>query len=225
MFILERLTWSDQATTAAEVTALQRFRELFAGEALRPGERFSVGSLTILFTDLCGSTRMYNEVGDAPAFGLVMNHFDLLIEAVQKEDGAVVKTIGDAVMAVFKRPVGAVRATLRAQQALAAADGALSELSLKAGMHFGLCIAVTLNEKLDYFGSTVNIASRLEHLSEGGDVVVSSAVRDDPEVADFLGSSQVIVDPLEARLKGFEEESFQLARIRLGSPAEQEPRG
>ena len=215
LFILERLTWSDQATTAAEVTALQRFRDLFAGEALRPGERFSVGSLTILFTDLCGSTRMYNEVGDAPAFGLVMNHFDLLIEAVQAEDGAVVKTIGDAVMAVFKRPVGAVRATLRAQQALADADGPLSQLSLKAGMHFGPCIAVTLNEKLDYFGSTVNIASRLEHLSEGGDVVLSSTVQEDPEVADFLVSSDVTVDPMQAKLKGFEEESFQLARIRL----------
>ena len=220
LLILERLSWSDQATTAAEVTALQRFRDLFAGEALRPGERFSVGSMTILFTDLCGSTRMYNEVGDAPAFGLVMNHFDLLIEAVQVEEGAVVKTIGDAVMAVFKRPVGAVRATLRAQQALAAADGALGQLRLKAGMHFGPCIAVTLNEKLDYFGSTVNIASRLEHLSEGGDLVISSAVQKDPEVADFLDSSDLAIEALEATLKGFEEESFNLARIRLGDSAQ-----
>ena len=164
---MERLAWSDQAATAAEVTALQCFRDLFSEEALRPGERISVGSLTILFTDLCGSTRLYKEVGDAPAFGLVMGHFDLLLEAIATEEGAVVKTIGDAVMTVFRRPVGAVRAILRVQQALAIAPGKLGDLQLKAGMHYGPCIAVTLNDKLDYFGSTVNIASRLEHLSEG----------------------------------------------------------
>ena len=219
LLIFERLTWSDQATTAAEVTALQRFRDLFAGEALRPGERFSVGSMTILFTDLCGSTRMYNEVGDAPAFGLVMNHFDLLIEAVQTEGGALVKTIGDAVMAVFTRPLGAVRATLKAQRALARADGALGQLRLKAGMHFGPCIAVTLNDKLDYFGSTVNIAARLEHLSEGNDLVISSSVRDDPEVVDFFRSNELVVETVEAILKGFDEESFQLARLRLPDAA------
>ena len=99
--VMERLTWADHAVTAAEVTTLQQFRDLFAEEALRPGDQISVGSLTILFTDLCDSTRMYREIGDAPAFGVVMNHFDVLVEAVSSEGGAIVKTIGDAVMAVF----------------------------------------------------------------------------------------------------------------------------
>ena len=216
LFILERLSWTDQAATAAEVTALQRFRDLFAGEALRPGERFSVGSMTILFTDLCGSTQMYNEVGDAPAFGLVMNHFDLLINEIEAEEGALVKTIGDAVMAVFRRPVGAVRAMVKAHRALAAAEGALADLSLKTGMHFGPCIAVTLNDKLDYFGSTVNIASRLEHLSEGGDIVMSTAVKEDPEVADFLRSDMLSIESVNANLKGYEEQ-FELARILLAN--------
>ena len=221
LFILERLSWTNQATTAAEVTALQRFRDLFADEALRPGERISVGSLTILFTDLCGSTRLYNEVGDASAFGLVMDHFDLLIEAIAAEEGALVKTIGDAVMAVFRRPVGAVRAILRAQRELAAASGGLGGLRLKAGMHYGPCIAVTLNEKLDYFGSTVNIASRLEHLSEGGDIVMSAAVHDDPEVLELLATTEqkFSVEQVEATLKGFEEERFELRRVKLAAMA------
>ena len=156
---MERLAWSDQAATVAEVTALQCFRDLFSEEALCPGERISVGSLTILFTDLCASTRLHKEVGDAPAFGLVMGHFDLLLEAIAAEEGAVVKTIGDAVMAVSRRPVRAGRAILRVQKALAIAPGKLGDLQLKTGMHYGLYIAVTPNDKLDYFGFMVNLLS------------------------------------------------------------------
>src|SRR5439155_5493207 len=96
LFILERMAWSDQAATAAEVTALQVFRDLFAHEALRPGDQISVGSLTVLFTDLKDSTRMYREIGDATAFGHVMNHFDILKQVIADEDGALVKTIGDS---------------------------------------------------------------------------------------------------------------------------------
>jgi class 3 adenylate cyclase len=215
LFILERTAWSDQAATAAEVTALQRFRDLFSREALRPGERISVGSLAILFTDLSGSTRMYNQMGDAPAFGLVMEHFDVLLAAVAEEDGAVVKTIGDAVMAVFRRPVGALRALWQARQRLASTPGGVNSLRLKAGVHYGPCIAVTLNERLDYFGSTVNMASRLEHLSQGGEVVISAAVHDDPEVVEFLAQNrhQLHVEVLETTLKGFDEARFALWRV------------
>lgn len=78
LFSLERMAWTDQAVTAAEVIALQRFRDLFANEVLRPGERISVGSLTLLFTDLCDSTRLYHTLGDAPAFGRVIDHFEIL---------------------------------------------------------------------------------------------------------------------------------------------------
>ena len=213
LLILERTAWSDQAVTAAEVTALQRFRDLFAEEALRPGEKISVGSLTVLFTDLCGSTRLYNQIGDAPAFGLVMSHFDVLLRVVAEEEGALVKTIGDAVMAVFRRPVAALRAMLRAQQELAALPET-EGLQLKVGMHYGPCIAVTLNDRLDYFGSTVNMASRLEHLSKGGDLVISSTVRDDPEVDQFLAEScNLRVEPLEAELKGFDQARFTLWRV------------
>ena len=114
--MLERTAWSDEAATAAEVTALQTFRDLFAAEALRPGEPISVGSLAVVFTDLRGSTRYYRDVGDAPAFGSVLQHLDLLREAVAAEGGAVVKSMGDAIMAVFARPLPAVRAMQVAQE-------------------------------------------------------------------------------------------------------------
>jgi class 3 adenylate cyclase len=215
LFVLERTAWSDQAATAAEVTALQVFRDLFSNEALRPGEQISVGSLTVLFTDLRGSTQLYREIGDAPAFGRVMNHFDVLREAIASEEGALVKTIGDAVMAVFRRPAGALRAILKAQQQLALPPDGMQPLMLKVGIHSGPCIAVTLNDRLDYFGCTVNMAARLEGLSTGGDVVISDAVHTDPEIAEMLDStsSDLTAQPFEVTLKGFDEERFGLWRI------------
>jgi class 3 adenylate cyclase len=226
LFILERTAWSDEAATAAEVTALQVFRDLFATEALRPGEQISVGTLTVLFTDLKNSTRMYREIGDATAFGHVMNHFDVLKEVIAEHDGALVKTIGDAVMAVFRQPSAALQAMLHAQERLAD-TGNKHPLNLKAGLHVGPCIAVTLNERLDYFGSTVNLAARLEGQSTGQDIVISSAVYDDPEVQSFLRQpgNGIVARRFEMPLKGFDKEQFELWRIARvdGTAARTEP--
>jgi adenylate cyclase len=211
--ILESLAWGDQAATAAEVTALQIFRDLFSSEALRPGEQISVGTLTVLFTDLRNSTLLYREIGDATAFGRVMNHFDVLKKVIAEEDGALVKTIGDAVMAVFRRPVSALKAMLSAQEMLASPAAGIAPLVLKAGIHSGPCIAVTLNDRLDYFGSTVNMAARLEGLSTGNDVIISHALYDDPEVRDFVKSENLQATPFEMLLKGFQDERFELWRV------------
>ena len=209
LFMLERTAWSDQALFAAEVTALQVFRDLFAGEALRPDEPISVGTLTVLFTDLRDSTRFYLEIGDAPAFGSVMDHLDVLREAVTDEGGAVVKAMGDAIMAVFSRPVSAVKAAQRAQRELENPSNGGRPFLLKVGIHSGPCIAVTQNERLDYFGSTVNLAARLVDLSSGANIVVSAAVADDPEVSDLL-RSELTAEPVEATLKGFEDARFEV---------------
>lgn len=217
LIIMERLAWSDQAATAAEVTALQIFRDLFASEALRPGEQISVGTLTVLFTDLRHSTQLYREIGDATAFGRVMGHFDVLKKAIAEEDGALVKTIGDAVMAVFRHPPAALRAMLRAQQALASPPDGVAPLILKAGIHTGPCIAVTLNDRLDYFGSTVNMAARLEGLSTGNDVIISRALYDDPEVRGLVDSGEFQANAFDVELKGFEKERFELWRVERAS--------
>jgi class 3 adenylate cyclase len=221
LLILERTEWSDEAATAAEVTALQTFRDLFASEALRPGEQISVGTLTVLFTDLKDSTRLYREIGDATAFGRVMNHFDVLKQTIAAEDGALVKTIGDAVMAVFRRPASALRAMLEAQERLRNPPDGMLPLILKAGLHTGPCIAVTLNDRLDYFGSTVNLAARLEGQSTGGDVVVSSVVYADPEVRELLQQcpAGLAATRFTIPLKGFDEEQFELWRIARATAA------
>jgi adenylate cyclase len=215
LFVFERMAWGEQTATAAEVTALQLFRDLFAAEALRPGDRISVGQMTVLFTDLRNSTRLYREIGDAVAFGAVMNHFDVLREEIAREGGSIVKTLGDAVMAVFPRPAPALRAIINAQAALASPPEGVRPLTLKAGIHAGPCIAVTLNERLDYFGSNVNIAARLEPLSTGEDCVITGGVRRDPEVAALLEdpAGGLAAEPSEANLKGFDDECFELWRV------------
>jgi len=219
LFILERTAWSDQAATAAEVTGLQVFRDLFANEALRPGERISVGTLTVLFTDLRESTRLYRESGDAVAFGHVMNHYDVLREAITAEDGALVKTIGDAVMAVFRRPAPAVRAALKAQSILAHPPAGMQPLRLKAGVHCGPAVAVTLNDRLDYFGSTVNLTARLEHLANlRPGVIASAAVVHDPEVAEWLASGGLTAELFAATLRGFEDTTFEVWALQPAPP-------
>lgn len=221
LFVIERTAWSDQAVTAAEVIALQRFRDLFANEVLRPGEKIGVGSLTILFTDLVDSTRMYREIGDAPAFGIVMNHFDVLHDAIEAEGGAIVKTIGDAVMAAFRRPVSAIRAISRAQAILSTPPDGKRPLFLKAAIHSGPSIAVTLNERLDYFGTSINIAARLEKFARGGEMIVSDVVFMDPEVQEFVVSNHNDYQAMgfQEQLKGFDDECFNLWRVALQGDA------
>ena len=169
------------------MTSLQVFRDLFASEVVRPGEEISIGSVTLMFTDLRDSTRLYRKIGDASAFGRVREHFDVLEQAIASEGGAIVKTMGDAVMATFQHPVAALRAVWNAQTKIAARGEPM--LWLKVGLHKGPCIVVNLNDRLDYFGSTVNIAARLPGFSQGGELIFSEAVQEDPEVREFLAET------------------------------------
>ncbi|HSH99394.1 MAG TPA: adenylate/guanylate cyclase domain-containing protein [Reyranella sp.] len=196
--LVEDRTWTREALTAPEVVSLQVFRDLFAEATLRPGDEAAVGQVALLFTDLRGSTALYEQVGDAAAFNLVREHFARLAAIVRDHDGAVVKTIGDAVMASFGDPADAVRAALAMQAAIK--DHALV---LKVGVHVGASVMVSLNDRLDYFGSTVNMAARLQGQSEGGDIVLSRAVADDPVVKPLL--ADVPTREESVALKGFAE--------------------
>jgi class 3 adenylate cyclase len=228
--VIEHIAWSDQATMASEVTSLQLFRDLFAREVLRPGGKISVSSLTIVFTDLKGSTQLYRDIGDAPAFSQVLTHFDLLKHAIGTEGGAIVKTMGDAVMAVFPRPAPALRALFLAQRQLALAQSVVpwsgppgsaalaSPLSLKAAVHHGPCIAINQNDRLDYFGTTVNVAARLCGISTGADLLLSETVRNDAEVSMLLAQQpdHVRSEVEHTTLRGIEGEIFEVYRVRRG---------
>ncbi len=213
--VIERVAWSDQAVTAAAVTSRQIFRDLFSKEILRQGERISVGVITIVFTDLKDSTRLYTEIGDAPAFGRVLDHFDLVRGEIAAEGGGIVKTMGDAVMAVFTHPVCAVRAMRKAQGALSAHEKARPGFALKCSIHQGPCLAISQNEHLDYFGTTVNVASRLCGLSSGSDIVASASILRDPDVAALLSSpgSRLTARRDAAALRGLGDVAFEFWRL------------
>jgi class 3 adenylate cyclase len=186
--LIEDRTWTRDALTAPEVISLQVFRDLFAEATLRPGDEAGVSQVALLFSDLQGSTALYERVGDAVAFNMVREHFALLAGVVRDHDGAVVKTIGDAVMASFGDPADAVKAALAMQARIANFGEKGHELVLKLGVHVGPSVVVNLNDRLDYFGSTVNMAARLQGQSQGGDIVLSRAVADDPAVKPLLAS-------------------------------------
>ncbi|GAB4448419.1 MAG: hypothetical protein OHK0041_08840 [Anaerolineales bacterium] len=213
-FTLERTAWSDQAATAADVTALQVFRDLFASEVVRPGEEISIGSVTLMFTDLRDSTRMYRTIGDASAFGRVREHFEIMEKYIAAEGGAVVKTMGDAVMAAFRHPSEALRAVWKAQAEITGRGE--PALWLKVGLHKGPCIVVNLNDRLDYFGSTVNIAARLPGFSKGGELIFSEEFYNDPEVLHYIAQNvpPSALTQFTGNIKGFDE-PFMLWKLKV----------
>jgi class 3 adenylate cyclase len=216
--VIEDRRWAQDALTAHEATTMQAFRDLFADSVLRPGDQVAIGRVAFLFTDIKGSSDLYNQVGDARAYGLVREHYAVLTRAVREHDGAVVKTIGDAVMAAFTDPSDALEAALTIRDDIAAFNRQIAgeiggdlAIVVKIGLHCGACIAVTLNDRLDYFGSTVNLAARLENESLGGDIVLSENLAAEPGVADRLKTLDVAAE--FALVKGFAE-PIALRRIR-----------
>jgi len=184
--------------------ARQTFRRLFRSERVDEREGLGIRQVTLLFTDLKGSTAMYERLGDLNAYALVREHFALLGATVQQHSGAIVKTIGDAVMAVFSRPTDAVSAALDILGEIERYNSEHGDPSiiLKIGAHCGPSIAVTLNENLDYFGQTVNVAARVQSLAEAGEICISEALYSAPGVGQILTGLKIV--EFDAPLRGVE---------------------
>jgi adenylate cyclase len=203
---VERLAFASAAATAHVVSTLDEFRSLFAKDLLKRGTPLKVARAAILFSDLTGSTALYTRVGDAAAFRLVDDHFDVMRAVVASHDGVLVKTMGDAVMAAF---VDASQCARAAADALArfetfrATQTHGEHVGLKLGLFAGACYVVTANGALDYFGQTVNVASRLQHLAGSGEIVIPA------DTYAALGpaekASLVVRERFEARVKGVEQ--------------------
>jgi class 3 adenylate cyclase len=174
--------------TAKRLLTNQTFREIYRTSTLDIEQRLKITSLTFLFTDLKGSTDLYERVGDLVAFDIVKEHFRILHEIIAAESGAVVKTIGDAVMATFPTPDRALAAALRIREAMRAMNEKRQneDLLVKIGIHEGPCLAVTLNDRLDYFGQTVNIAARVQGLTVSRTILATSSIVDHPRASELL---------------------------------------
>jgi predicted ATPase/class 3 adenylate cyclase len=164
------------------------------------------GTVTFLFTDLEGSTRLWEEQPDAMRVGLA-RHDELLREVIESRHGHVVKTTGDGVYAVFGTGSDAVDAALAAQLALQGeAWAATGPLRVRIGMHTG---AAELRGD-DYHGTAVNKAARVMGVANGGQVLLSAATAE--LVRDGLSQGVGLIDLGEHRLRDLSraERLFQL---------------
>ena len=185
--------------TAKRLLTNQIFRDIYRTDTLDVDQGLKLTSLTFLFTDLKGSTELYDRVGDLVAYDLVREHFRVLNEIVASEAGAVVKTIGDAVMATFSTPDRALAAALRMRESVRVIK---NDLLIKIGIHEGPCLAVTLNDRLDYFGQTVNIAARVQNLADSQAILVTKSVVEYPQVSKMLEISKIAPTAQDAILRG-----------------------
>lgn len=207
---LEALRGSGDVATAAQVTSLQPFRDQFGSEVLAPGTDLAVRQICIFFSDLLGSTAMYRAQGDAPSYRTIRVHFDLMRRIIDARNGAIVKTIGDAVMATFCDPVEGVQAALDVQRdSMDSGDCP----PVKIGLHYGPAIAVNANDRLDYFGQTVNLAARIQGESHGGEVVISEELANDPGVRALLEGRGIGLEWFDAAVRGLED-PVRMVRIR-----------
>ncbi len=214
---VERLGYANDAATAHYLSNVDDFRRLFSRDLLKRGTALKITRVVILFSDLTGSTALYTSVGDAAAFRFVDDHFDVMRDAIVENGGIIVKTMGDAVMASFRDPsecLRAAREALAAFEAFRASHEHGAKVGLKLGAFAGPCYVITANGALDYFGQTVNVASRVQHLASSGEIVVPGellASLGDDDRRTFHESA-----PFEARVKGVDG---SLSLIRLTLPA------
>ncbi len=195
-FTVEEAQWRDHALRAGQLLSFQEFRDLFSEEYIGADVRLGVGEQTLLFTDVVGSTAFYALRGDPAAFMEIKRHFDEVFAIVAENRGAVVKTIGDAVMATFVDPLDAVKASAKIHRTFhpTRAD---TPIRLRISLNTGPCIAVRLNSNADFFGGTVNIAAKLQALAEGYQIAMSDVTYNGPGVAEYLASEKADLDALE----------------------------
>lgn len=196
----------DTYFTGKDLLNNQTFRDNFKIEALPIDLNIKASNISIVFTDLKGSTELYERTGDFKAYSLVQQHFDILKKIVDKNSGAVVKTIGDAIMASFSHNADALKACSQMVQAIEDMNRETSkegnEVSIKVGLHEGNALAVNANERIDYFGQTVNIAARVQGLAAGGEIWITEDIYENQGCRDILEEQGYAITKQSAYLKG-----------------------
>jgi class 3 adenylate cyclase/pSer/pThr/pTyr-binding forkhead associated (FHA) protein len=132
-------------------------------------------NITILFTDLKGSTNYFEKYGDAAGLLMVHRCNTMLAESVERHGGRVIKTIGDAVMAAFEDPAEAIASSIEMQEAITAdnKDKIDSQrISIRIGINYGLGLV----KSNDVFGDVVNVASRVESAASPEQILISDTL-------------------------------------------------
>lgn len=196
--VVELRDEDNNALRPAELFGLQLFRDTFGSQSLADGIKIELGSQNVLFTDIVGSTRLYLENGDGAAFQSVRRHFQKIFEVVRTMNGAVVKTIGDAAMAVFADPLQCARAAIALQKGFTGGEDTGGVL-LRISIHTGPCLAVKLNSGVDYFGNTVNYAAKLQQFAGAREIAFSPEFFSDERVRRLFSGESLV--PMRTEFK------------------------
>ncbi len=204
LFTIEETSWDPYVLKPAYIFSLQEFHDLFSAESISSELKLELGLQTVLFTDIVGSSSLYEEQGDSKTFVQVKKHFEEINKYVKQNEGAIIKTIGDAVMAAFPSPKGAIEASMSLLDTFNGKD--MNGIRLRISMHYGQCIAVNLNSGIDYFGKTVNIAAKIQKLAGASQIVFTKEYKDNPDVDFFLESNKIILEELKYEIPGMKDE-------------------
>jgi adenylate cyclase len=196
--VLEDIEWTGEAATAAQVITLQEFRDLFGSEVLAPGEQLAVQRIALLVSKP-------ERVGAAADRSRVDRHVDFVRETVARNDGTIVKTVGDGATCAFYRLEDAVDAAIAIQREIlpwCRAQAIDPPLTLTLGLHAGPVVATTVDDRLDYLGGTVDLAASLREESRGGDVVLLPETLE--ELPALEDRSDVVLETFTARTRGLD---------------------
>jgi class 3 adenylate cyclase len=208
---LERTISRSDVITAAQASATSLFRELFPDETLGSGRLISAEQVTLLVTNIDGVDALYEQAGDASAFALVQKVTEAIAQQVRMGRGAVVKFVGESVVAAFEDAADAADTALKLQSRLSA-EPETKDVRINAAIHRGAALVTTINDRLDYFGSTARVASALALRATGGVVLLSQDVATDPAVAELLGERRITPQWERIDLPGRPQELIQIAR-------------
>lgn len=128
--------------------------------------------ITVMFTDLKGSTALADKQGDIVSRLLVKHYQDIIIPAIKEHHGVFIKSIGDGTLSYFENAQDALRAAAQLQRGIdeyILANNPKTPILARAGLHTGRCII----EKNDIFGDVVNTASRFESTADPGGIALS----------------------------------------------------
>ncbi|MBI2926112.1 MAG: adenylate/guanylate cyclase domain-containing protein [Verrucomicrobia bacterium] len=208
LLILERLEWSADILSAAQVTAWQEFRDLFPAETVAAKKHFTVGAQAVLVTSLYGHGAPGHRLDDAAIFRTVQMLAAVFKEILRQRHGGLVRVDGDTFLAVFGRPEDALAAARLAHERLPEADphpGLQARLALRSALHVGPCLVVNANDRLDYTGATIRLAAALVETCPVNELVMTDAFLRRIEAA--AAGSALTPAPVaaEAKVRGFDQ--------------------
>ncbi len=184
---VERAIDRTHVVTAATASALPRFRNLFPDQVFNRHNAVSAEDMTLLATRLVGCDQIYEAHNDAEAYALVQQAMQLIESCVQANQGAVIKTVGELLIASFNDTVQAVRAAVDLSQRFKEQFATQSTMTIASACHRGPLLVTNQNGRLDYFGTTARQVQSLCNQLQAG-LALTDSVFADPAVTGCLAT-------------------------------------